>query len=40
LGPCKIGVEILEAEQQLIVIEPFSASAELAALQLLALGVG
>jgi hypothetical protein len=35
LGPCKIGVEILEAELQLIVIEPLSASAELAALQVL-----
>jgi hypothetical protein len=35
LGPCKIGVEILEAELQLIVIEPLSASAKLAALQLL-----
>jgi hypothetical protein len=35
LRPCKIGVEVLEAELQLILVEPPSASAELASLQLL-----
>ena len=44
-GPCEMGVVILEAELQLIVIEPLRTPAELAALQLLdddvkALGVG
>jgi hypothetical protein len=33
--PCDVGMEVVEAELQLIVIEPFGAPAKLAALQLL-----
>jgi len=35
LRPCDVGVEVVEAELQLIVVEPFGTPAKLAALQLL-----